>query len=101
MRRRRTDTAYPYSFITALWTRAVCSSGVRSHEIDGLIYYGLDIPDSWRKTFIKEKRKIVGIGTAPSEHIASVNIDNFAASYELCKHIADSGRKKIYVSFRS
>lgn len=72
---------------------------LRNHEIDGLIYYGLDIPDSWRKTFIKEKRKIVGIGTAPSEHISSVNIDNFAASYELCKHIADSGRKRfMYLS---
>ena len=29
---------------------------LRNHEIDGLIYYGLNLSDSWRKTFADEDR---------------------------------------------
>ena len=50
---------------------------LRNCEIDGLIYYGLNIPGEWRKVFIEEKRCVVGIGIEPDKNISSVNIDNF------------------------
>ena len=72
---------------------------LRNHEIDGLIYYGLDMPDKWKKTFLEEGRHVVGIGTEPDENILSVNTDNFEASYKLTKFLVDSGRKKfMYLS---
>ena len=72
---------------------------LRNHEIDGLIYYGLDIPQEWRKTFFEEGRHVVGIGTEPDENILSVNTDNFEASANLTKYLIDSGRKNfMYLS---
>ena len=52
---------------------------LRNHEIDGLIYYGLDMPEEWKKTFLEEGRHVVGIGTEPDENILGVNTDNFEA----------------------
>ena len=72
---------------------------LRNHEIDGLIYYGLNIPDEWRKTFIEEKRHVVGIGIEPDSKIASVNVDNFDASAKLTKYLIKQGRKDfLYVA---
>ena len=72
---------------------------LRNHEIDGLIYYGLDMPEKWKQTFMKEGRCIVGIGTEPDKNILSVNTDNFEASSKLTKYLIDSGRKKfMYLS---
>lgn len=72
---------------------------LRNHEIDGLIYYGMDMPEKWLDVFVKEKRKVVGIGVRPSENISNVNIDNFNCSKELTSRIILSGRKKpIYIS---
>ena len=72
---------------------------LRSNEIDGLIYYGLEIPESWKKIFVEEKMCVAGINTMPDAYISSVNIDNFEASFELAVHIINSGRKKfLYLS---
>lgn len=72
---------------------------LRNHEIDGLIYYGLDMPEEWKKTFLEEGRHVVGIGTEPDENVLSVNTDNFEASAKLTKYLIDSGRKKfMYLS---
>ena len=72
---------------------------LRNREIDGLIYYGLDIPDEWKKVFVGEGHHVVGIGIEPDEHISSVNTDNFEASAALTKHLIDSGRRKfVYLS---
>lgn len=72
---------------------------LRNHEIDGLIYYGLDIPEKWQRIFIEENRSIVGIGIRPEEKISVVNIDNFGASYELTEHLITGGRKNfVYIS---
>ncbi len=72
---------------------------LRNHEIDGLIYYGLSIPDNWKKIFAEEKHCIVGIGTEPNAYISSVNIDNFQMSAEVTKHLLSKGRKRfMYIS---
>ncbi len=66
---------------------------LRSSEIDGLIYYGISIPDKWRKIFVDENRYVVGIGIEPDEKIASVNTDNFTSSYNLTRHLISEGRR--------
>ena len=72
---------------------------LRNHEIDGLIYYGVGMPEKWKQTFIEEGRCIVGIGTEPGESILSVNTDNFEASAKLTRHLIECGRKKfMYLS---
>lgn len=68
---------------------------LRSNEIDGLIYYGLEIPESWKNIFKSEKMSVVGINTTPDSCISSVNIDNFEASYEITSYIINSGRKNL------
>ena len=72
---------------------------LRNHEIDGLIYYGLNIPENWKRIFVEEKHCIVGIGTEPDIDISSVNIDNFEMSSQLARHLIDSGRRRfMYIS---
>lgn len=72
---------------------------LRSHEIDGLIYYGLSIPQNWKKVFAEEKRCVVGIGTEPGTDISTVNIDNFKMSSQLTRHIIERGRRNfLYIS---
>lgn len=66
---------------------------LRNREVDGLIYYGLNMPESWEQTFTREGRCIVGIGTEPDNKISSVNIDNFEASAQLACRLIDSGRR--------
>jgi len=69
---------------------------LRNHEIDGLIYYGFDIPNDWRKIFYEEKRCVVGIGSEASENIASVRIDNFKASADLTEYLIKKGKRKFF-----
>ncbi len=72
---------------------------LRSSEIDGLIYYGMSIPDKWRKTFADENRYVVGIGIEPDDKMSSVNTDNFTSSSNLTRHLISQGRKKfLYLS---
>ena len=72
---------------------------LRSREIDGLIYYGIDIPEEWRKIFERESRSVVGIGAKPSHGTSSVNIDNYNISAEITKYLLKKGRKSfVYVS---
>ena len=65
----------------------------RNKEIDGLIYYGLSIPETWRQTFFDEGRKIVGIGIEPCEGISSVNLNNCDVMKELTEKLIASGKK--------
>ena len=72
---------------------------LRSSEIDALIYYGISMPDSWKKVFFEEHRAIAGIGIMPDDYISSVNIDNFSVSHDLTKYLIDKGRKSfLYLS---
>lgn len=72
---------------------------LRNHEIDGLIYYGLNIPNEWRKIFIEEERHIVGICIEPDNKIASVNINNFEITQKLTRYLIEQGRKNfLYVA---
>ena len=63
----------------------------RNHEIDGMIYYGLTIPDSWIKVFQNEQFKVVGIGIRPQMGISTVNINNREISRTLTKQLLEQG----------
>lgn len=65
----------------------------RNRAIDGLIYYGMDMPERWREMFVREKRRVVGIGIEPGM-IPSVNIDNYGISKELTGRLLAQGRRK-------
>lgn len=72
---------------------------LRNHEIDGLIYYGMDMPERWTEIFADEKRSVAGIGIRPHESISAVNIDNFECSRKLTKAVISTGRKNLmYIS---
>ena len=61
-------------------TRELVFNSFRSKEIDGLIYYGMDIPHSWSKTIIEENFHIVGIHSNPIDGINTVDANNYHAS---------------------
>ncbi len=65
---------------------------LRNNEIDGFIYYGWEMPEEWKEVFAREHRCVVGISVEPDRHIASVNVDNFNASYSLARYMIESGR---------
>lgn len=66
---------------------------LRNHEIDGLIYYGLNLSESWKKTFADEDRKVVGIGVTGGHDIPCVNINNFEISKALGEYLIERGNK--------
>ena len=49
----------------------------KNKEIDGLIYYGFEMPSLWRQTFSENDFKVVGISIDPAFGIPCVNIDNY------------------------
>lgn len=63
----------------------------RNREIDGLVYYGVKMPEFWIRVFLEEKRKVVGIGIPPIEGIGSVNINNFELAQEQVKSLIAKG----------
>ena len=65
----------------------------RTKEIDGLIYYGLSLPEHWIKTFTDEGRKVVGIDIEPCNGLSTVSIDNTSASKKLTLQVIESGKK--------
>ncbi|MBE7029859.1 MAG: LacI family transcriptional regulator [Ruminococcaceae bacterium] len=69
---------------------------LRDREIDGLIYYGYSFDARWHKCFMDEKRCVVGIGIQPCEGIATVNVDNVGAMYELGKLLLKKGRRRFF-----
>jgi len=66
----------------------------RNREFDGMIYYGLSMPEKWVETFTREKRRIIGIGIETSGNMLSVNIDNREISRKLTRRLLAQGRKK-------
>jgi LacI family transcriptional regulator len=72
------------------------TASFKSKEIDGLIYYGFNMPEAWLKKFKKEKYNMVGIGIDPALGIPSVNTDNYNASFQLTETLLEKG----YKSFR-
>ena len=67
---------------------------LRNKEIDGLIYYGYTANKDWMRSFLSEKRCIVGIGIEPTEGVTSVNINNQEMMKALTDLIVQRGRKK-------
>ena len=67
----------------------------RSREIDGLILYGAEVPESWRQVFRDESRNVVGINMHSCECIQTVNIDNRALSRTMTEEfLLKRGRRR-------
>ncbi len=66
----------------------------RNHEIDGMIYYGVAIPETWIRVFQTEKFKVVGIGIRPQPGLFTVNINNREVSRELTGQLIARGCRK-------
>jgi DNA-binding LacI/PurR family transcriptional regulator len=70
----------------------------KNKEIDGLIYYGFEMPSDWRRIFQENDFKVVGISIDPAFGIPCVNIDNYQASLNLTAHLVRKGHRKfIYI----
>ncbi|MDR0931535.1 MAG: LacI family transcriptional regulator [Victivallales bacterium] len=70
----------------------------RNREIDGLIYYGIRIPESWLAIIRSEERRFVGISVEPSAGIGTVNIDNRRISRDLAQYFIERNcRKFVYI----
>ncbi len=67
----------------------------RNREVDGMIYYGMDIPRDWLNVINTEKRRIVGIGIAPGK-VPCVNVDNYTISCELTNYLLAKGCRKFF-----
>lgn len=66
----------------------------KNKEIDGLIYYGFEMPEEWCRIFKEESFKVVGISINPTHGIPCVNVDNYDASFRLTEHLIKKGRRK-------
>lgn len=87
-----------YRFTLQLYRRDMDETRIfdwfKTREIDGLIYYGFEMPEHWRETFVAEKRHVVGVSIRPCPGIGSVNVDNFEASLKLTEHLISRGRRR-------
>ncbi len=88
-----------YRFTVQLYKKNMDENKVfdwfKTKEIDGLIYYGFDMPANWKKTFKADKHIVVGISISPDHGLPSVNIDNFNASFNLTEYlIKKKGHRK-------
>ena len=68
----------------------------RNHEIDGMIYYGMTIPDAWMQVFQHEHCKVVGIGIRPQDGVSTVNINNRQISRILTEQLIRRGCRKFF-----
>jgi DNA-binding LacI/PurR family transcriptional regulator len=66
----------------------------RNKEIDGLIYYGFEMPQEWCRLFKEENFKVVGVSIDPAHGIPCVNVDNYDASFRLTEHLVKKGHQK-------
>ncbi len=64
-------------------TQELVFNSFRSREIDGLIFYGMDMPDSWSQAVIDENFHIVGIHSNPVAGIHTVDANNYHASRQM------------------
>ncbi len=91
-----------YRFSLQLYTEGMDNKKVfdwfKNKEIDGLIYYGFEMPPAWYQTFQENDFKVVGISIDPAFGIPCVNIDNYQASLSLTLHLIRRGHRKfIYI----
>lgn len=52
-----------------------------THEVDGVIYYGLELPAASLERIISENWPVIGIGVSPRLGIPVVNANNFTAGH--------------------
>ncbi|MBE6387475.1 MAG: LacI family transcriptional regulator [Lentisphaerae bacterium] len=64
-------------------TRELVFNSFHSREIDGMIYYGMDIPASWSEGIIAEKFNIVGVNSNPVAGISNVDADNYGGTMNM------------------
>jgi DNA-binding LacI/PurR family transcriptional regulator len=86
-----------YRFSVQLYKRGMDEERIfewfDTREIDGLIYYGFDMPDSWRSAFRKQNHHVVGVSINPDQDLPCVNVDNFQAAQHLATHLIAQGRR--------
>ena len=54
-----------------------------SREIDGMIFYGMDIPGSWSQEIIENRFNIVGVNSNPVAGINTVVADNYGGTRQM------------------
>ncbi len=91
-----------YRFSLQLYSEGMDNKKVfewfKNKEIDGLIYYGFEMPSDWCQTFQENDFKVVGISIDPDFGIPCVNLDNYQASLNLTGHLIRRGHRKfIYI----
>lgn len=67
-----------------------------NREIDGVIFYGLELPESWQARFLSEEWPVIGVGIAPGSGIPSVNVNNFTATYTLTGSLIRQGCREFH-----
>ncbi len=75
---------------------SVAFNWLLNREIDGLIFYGLQLPEHWRKRFIAEQWPIIGIGIAPGHGVPAVNSNNFEATLSLTRALLAHGYRDFH-----
>lgn len=87
-----------YRFSFQFYSEGMGNEGIfewfRSREIDGLIYYGFELPRDWCRVFKEENFKVVGISIDPSHGIPCIDVDNYDASFRLTSHLIKKKRQK-------
>ena len=61
-------------------TRDIVFNSFLSREVDGMIFYGMDIPENWLPDIVNEKFHIVGVHSNPAVGINNVDADNYRAT---------------------
>ncbi|MBS1369605.1 MAG: LacI family DNA-binding transcriptional regulator [Lentisphaeria bacterium] len=75
---------------------SIALAWLRNREIDGMIFYGLALPEPWRQRLISENWPAVGIGIEPGSGIPSVNVNNFTATYTLAGGLVRQGFREFH-----
>lgn len=73
----------------------VIFNSFRSREIDGLILYGTELPEEWKRVFRDESRKVVGINMRGCDCVHTVNVNNREIYRTITEeYLIKRGRKK-------
>ena len=62
-----------------------------THEVDGVIYYGLELPAASLERIISENWPVIGIGVSPRLGIPVVNANNFTAGHTITENLIRHG----------
>ena len=67
-----------------------------THEVDGVIYYGLELPAASLERIISENWPVIGIGVSPRLGIPVVNANNFTAGHTITENLIRHGFREFH-----